>query len=38
MNPKNSTIAVDISTLQSGIYIVTIESEGKMAANKLIKI
>lgn len=35
--PKNSTVTADISTLQSGMYLVTIESLGKLTSTKLIK-
>lgn len=35
--PANTTATADISSLQSGVYMVTIASEGKTATHKLVK-
>jgi len=37
VSPKNTSLATDISTLQSGVYLVTVEMQGKTSTTKLIK-
>ncbi|MDR6969386.1 hypothetical protein J2X31_003417 [Flavobacterium arsenatis] len=37
MSPKVSTLSTDISGLQTGVYIVTVEVDGKSSTTKLIK-
>jgi len=37
MNTNNSSITTDISALQNGIYLITVESMGKTSTAKLIK-